>query len=234
MPTYERTRIPGSIDAAIVASVQLPLALPNCQGWYEAHSISGTADNTAIASWADLSGNGKNFGQLSAGAKPKFRTARMSGYAGIEFDATDDTMTSTLALSTSTYSIYIVYASNAGAGGGHRVLQGASNNWLIGPYNGSFNFYNGGFITGPTASAGLYKCQHVVADGSGAEMFINNASQGTNGNTTAPGTVVLGPGGAFGEIADSTVLEWAAYSSKHSTADQLRMWLYLKDKYAIT
>jgi hypothetical protein len=126
-----------------------------------------------------------------------------------------------------------VYASNAGTGGGHRVVQGAVNNWLIGPYNGSFNFYNGNFITGATASAGLYKCQHVLADSSGAAMYVNNVSAGSNANINTPGTLVVGCFGAFAEVADSTVLEIIAYSAKLSTTDATTIYTYLKDKYAL-
>lgn len=227
-----RSRVPGPVTTGLVAATQPPLRLSNCVLWLEAHAVTGLADGAALSPWLDASGGGKDFSQGTAGLKPLYKTGQKNGYAGVYFDATNDTMTGSLSIS-NPYTIFVVYASNAGAGGGHRLLQGASNNWLMGPYDGAFKFYNGGFIAGPTASAGLYKCQHVVADSGGAEMFINNVSQGSNANTTAPGTLVIGPGGAFAEVADSTVLEIIAYSDKKSTADQTVIYNYLKDKYAL-
>lgn len=216
----------------MVASTPVPLSLANCVLWLTADRITGLANNDPVATWSDVSGVGNHFTQGTSGRRPLYKVNQRNGYPGVYFDNSDDTLTGSLSIA-SPYTIFVVYASNAGAGGGHRVLQGATNNWLMGPYNALFNFYNGGFITGAASGAGVYKCQHVVGDGAGAQMFVNNASAGTNGNTTGPGTLVIGCLGAFAESADSTVLEIIVYSDKKSVADQAIIYNYLKDKYAL-
>lgn len=69
-----------------------PRSIPNLQLWLDATRIN-QADNTAVASWADQSGNAYNAEQSGTAARPTYRTNQLNGLPAVVFDGTDDVLT---------------------------------------------------------------------------------------------------------------------------------------------
>lgn len=65
-----------------------PTDIAGLKAWYKASSIV-QADNTAVASWADSSGNGWTVTQATGSAQPTFQTNELNGQPVVRFDGTD-------------------------------------------------------------------------------------------------------------------------------------------------
>ena len=61
--------------------------------WLDAHAL-GFTDGAAIASWADLSGNGANFVQGASSRQPVYNTTGISGIPSVTFDGVNDVLAS--------------------------------------------------------------------------------------------------------------------------------------------
>lgn len=68
-----------------------PTNLDNCKLWLDATRIN-QADNTAVATWDDLSGNNYNATQATSANRPTFRTNQINGKPAVIFDGTNDTL----------------------------------------------------------------------------------------------------------------------------------------------
>lgn len=229
---HTRNRGTGGVDAipASVGAVSLsPPLTSNMTAWIAAHAITGKVDGDAISQWDDLSGNANHFTQATGGLQPLYKTNQKNGLAGVQFDSSNDRLTSPITGLGSTFSIYVVYACLA-PGSNYRVMCG-SNNWLIGPYAGTHRYFNGAFITGPTAYSGAYRMSAAVQDGTGATFYVDNTSIGSNANTTGPGTLNMGYVPGLNEPANSIVLEVVVYSVKHNSTNVGDMWAYFRTKY---
>jgi len=69
-----------------------PRSLPNLQLWLPADRIN-QANNTAVATWADQSGNGYDATQGTSAARPTYIASGLNGLPVVRFDGTDDQMT---------------------------------------------------------------------------------------------------------------------------------------------
>jgi hypothetical protein len=66
-----------------------PRSLPNLQLWLPADRIN-QANNTAVATWSDQSGNGYDATQSTTAARPTFIASGLNGLPVVRFDGTDD------------------------------------------------------------------------------------------------------------------------------------------------
>lgn len=62
-----------------------PTQINGCLLWFAADRITGLADGSAVASWADLSGNGNHATQATSGNKPIFKTNIVNGKPVVRF-----------------------------------------------------------------------------------------------------------------------------------------------------
>lgn len=63
------------VFAAAGGGGPLPTDLANLELWLPVTSITGLSDNTAITTWPDMSGNGRDATGQGSGSKPKYRTS---------------------------------------------------------------------------------------------------------------------------------------------------------------
>ena len=68
-----------------------PRSLPNLQLWLDATRIA-QANNTAVATWSDQSGNGYDATQGGSAARPTFIASGLNGLPVVRFDGTDDNL----------------------------------------------------------------------------------------------------------------------------------------------
>ena len=93
--------------------------------WLKADTIGGLSDGGAIGTWADQSGNGRDFTQNTAGAKPTYKTGILNGLPVVRFDGTTDYMTGpalSQVVTTSAHTIFTVFVKNAAGNSFVQVL----------------------------------------------------------------------------------------------------------------
>ena len=123
-----------------------PNTIPNMRLWLDATRIN-QANNTAVATWADQSGNGYDATQGTSAARPTYIASGLNGLPVVRFDGTDDVMS--IPSSTSTFkflhsdvsTIFIVakagvvtdpntrYGFLGTNGGGNTSVVGININW---------------------------------------------------------------------------------------------------------
>ncbi len=94
----------------VLADVQkrfIPLQIPNLDVWLKADALA-LSDGNPIATWADLSGNGKDFTQSTEAKKPLYKTGIQNGRPGVLFDGVDDTLTHTVINYAGNFSMFVV------------------------------------------------------------------------------------------------------------------------------
>lgn len=78
---------------AISISTFIPTQIAGLKLWLDATQM-GLSDGTAVTTWTDLSTAGNNFTQSTAGNKPVFHTNIINSLPAVQFDGTDDFMSS--------------------------------------------------------------------------------------------------------------------------------------------
>jgi len=68
-----------------------PNTIPNMRLWLDATRIN-QANNTAVATWADQSGNGYDATQSTTAARPTYIASGLNGLPVVRFDGTDDNL----------------------------------------------------------------------------------------------------------------------------------------------
>lgn len=95
------------------AFMTTPSTLSGLKAWWRASDIA-QADNTAVASWSDLSGNGHTATQGTGSAQPTLQTNELNGQAVVRFDSGDGMSVATMDL-TATNAVTVFAACTAAA-----------------------------------------------------------------------------------------------------------------------
>jgi hypothetical protein len=93
MPTVSAFRHANDTDTAAVIS---PLEIAGCKVWLRAES-EALNDADAVGTWTDLSGNGNNETQATAGNKPVFKAGIINNHAVMRFTAANSSKMNTSA-----------------------------------------------------------------------------------------------------------------------------------------
>lgn len=67
-----------------------PRSIGGLQMWFAADRITGLVDGNAVATWSDLSGNGRDATQATEAAKPVYKVDIVNGKPVVRFDGVDD------------------------------------------------------------------------------------------------------------------------------------------------
>ncbi len=141
-------------DAGPVTAVGAPTDIAGCALWLDgadSSAASMTLDGTAVSSWRDKSGNGRDF-TASGSARPTLTNSGINGKSVLSFDGTDDRLSRASAMVTgnSGFTLFQVFegtfpgngtalfAHSSGAGGtdSNDISVGLSadqgSNWLFG------------------------------------------------------------------------------------------------------
>jgi hypothetical protein len=207
--------------------------------WLKADAITGLSPDDPVATWSDSGGLGNDATQATSSKRPTYKTSIQNGLPVVRFDSVDDGMT-TGASASLPFTVFVVYNYRSATSGVHRAVQGASANWLIGPYTNHHQLYNGAFI--PTNGSISAVVENVFAlvcglQSSGdAKLFINGVQSGTNTQNGAPGTIYLGHGigpPPYSETLDGDIAEVIVYDSALGTTNRQSIETYLNGKWAI-
>jgi hypothetical protein len=192
---YRRTRIPGYVGGIKPKGLFTPKDITGLGLWLAADKETTLADNDPVSSWTDFSGNNFHAVQTNATYKPLFKTNIINGLPAIQFDNSDDFMTVNAGLSIgndTNFGILIVYNTLGSYAASKRVINGTSNNWLMGPHQNLHRMYNGAFIEDGASDDTDFRYMLVVGTaGFGQSLRVNAADIGFNSNTTAPGGIMI-------------------------------------------
>lgn len=206
--------------------------------WLKASAITGVADGGSVATWPDSSGAANDFTQTTTTSQPTYHLNVLNGSPSVRFTAAGTEMNGPAAVSgLTTFSIYIVYSCATASSGDHRAIQG-SNNWLMGPYTGYYEFYNGTFLQGPAVAANQFVLSEVVTSSSSSSFFyVNSVYVGSNSSSTVPGSIYIGgantTGGGYNELLDGDIVEVLIYNVAHTNTERQQVETYIKNTYAI-
>jgi hypothetical protein len=213
--------------------------------WLDADAIEGLNDGDPVTTWEDQSGQGHDFAQPTASAKPTYQTNELNGKPIVRFDGTDDFLRRTDndvgAFGTDPFSIFIVIQTtdstarillkeNEAGGGDGLYIYGDGNDYLywngttgiaIGASDSSFHLI--AVTRSGTGAGGLVPYYDAAAQTAGTE------SRTLSGTTTLYiGTTNDDPVYLAGDIAEIII-----YDSALSQANRESVEDYISNKYGI-
>lgn len=225
--------------------------------WLDA-SQEAYANDAAVTTWTDRSGNGLNAAQGTGTKQPVFKTNIINGKPALLFDGTDDhLLVADHALLDVPYiTIFAVFDANDTAAFKQILTRNAAAAWAapFARYSMRLNvsealegwaesadtppatiFGSTTGLTSPTIGAFRY-------DGATQAVYVNGPVNGSEARTTGPITasdqpLVIGSrlnSGVEGESFPGYIAEVIIYNTALSTADRTSVTSYLGTKYGIT
>jgi hypothetical protein len=232
-PTLEATVEPDDIANLVVW-------LKSDTGVYSDAGTTPAVADDPVQQWNDQSGSGNHFTQATLANRPLYKTAVVNSLPALRYDATNDSLSSTLTRGLGgTY--FIVYCHNGAGSANRRGLVGG-NNWLIGPYGGQHSFYGGGGFVANTDAPVTQNvfvaatARQSTSAGADGKFWVNAVDK-----TDTPANSTGGPGANFGtgaanpfvEPLDGDIAEVIAYSRELSDGEVDDVHAYLQTRYGL-
>lgn len=207
--------------------------------WVE--SDSGiTSSASAVSQWADKSPEGNNLTQSAGASQPTYNSANsaFNGEPTIDFDGTDDFLSTMLSASATTCTQTIVFRVNSVPVLGSTVIGSENANdkryWWR---NTSDTRYRNG---GTTEAIGTYISDPYVISiiwdtGTTVTWYTNSASaaSGTISNSSQTALVSIGDTAALARAADVEIAAFFQTNQALSSAQVGELHTYFNDKYAL-
>ena len=186
-------------------------------------------DSDPVSSWADNTSFLNDAIQSNTGRMPICKTSIVNGYPVMRFDNSDDSLALPITLSTTPYTIAVVYAISGANTSDQRTINGDASNWLIGTYTNSA-LYNGDFVYGSVPTPNVFQLS-VVRDHT---LRINGAEMGTSSAAGTPGTLFLGQNDSFGNTGACDIACVVIYNRSISNDELSNLETFLKNRYSIS
>lgn len=209
-----------------------PLDIASCKLWIDISKLPTAADGTAIASAPDLSGNGNNLAQISAGQNPKYYSNVLNGLATMRGTAAASTTFSIPFTYTSPTSIFYI-ARKTSTGG--RVLAGRTNNWLMGYWsNYKQQAYYEGWIdaNSDVANETAFHVWTGISNTTSYLMEDGKVVKYGTGGTTSPAGLTIGFTGTS-EFSDFDIGEIIGYNRDLNSRERELVSNYLLKKWGM-
>jgi hypothetical protein len=228
-----RLRCPGTIDARLKSGG--PLGVSGLNLWLAADQISGKNDGDALATWADLSGNGNDVAQATGAEQPLYKTNIQNGLPAVRFDGSNDDMAATFALY-QPCSYYVVFVKKA-TSTDKRIIDGAvgrcglnikaTSQYLVA--DASTALANSTAMVNGTA----YIARGIF-NGASSSVALNGAAYTTgNAGATNPGGIKLAEYTGTGYNGQVDICEVCIYQGAVASANETALLGYLNGKWAV-
>lgn len=219
------------------------------QLWLKADSL-GLSGGTAVAAWADQSGNGYDVAQATAGSRPTYQTGVINGQPVVRFSGTSQSLVSSAAIKPTNITIMAVYRPmaagstptvisqtyNAGATNGWGLRAGSSAN--LTPY-ADLNI-GGSTTTTSTATVTTVNTPQLLTatyDGVARKAYLGGVLKA---NTTASGSLTYGTVASFTvgshlatNYLNGDIAEILVYNRALSDAERQDVEAYVYAKYGV-
>ena len=231
------------------------MIIPSCVLWLDANDPANTgampANNSAISSWIDKSGQRISFDQGTGSKQPTYIRNAVGSNSAVSFDGNNDALSNGSALTSilsrtgnSTICVAFQSALSSGVAGSLVSSYSSSSNRLtlmrstsnfIGMYK-----YDGSAYTGANTSFTDTSSTHVEVGicnaGTLSNYLDNTLSVGTNTSGNTGGTVATTIGARTGEAGafwQGYIMEVIIYSRVLSSDEQASITKYLANKWGI-
>jgi len=97
-----------------------PTSIAGLQAWWDASQLTGLADGDPVATWTDMTGNGRHAAQGTAGQQPAYRAGFLNSLPVLQFDGVNDRMTTVYGPALGDFTVACVF--NSAASGTTRRL----------------------------------------------------------------------------------------------------------------
>ena len=216
-----------------------PTSIPGLQLWLDATDVDGDgqadtlANDSNVSVWVDKAGGDHNASQSDLSKKPVYKTNQLDGKPAIFFDASDDSMATSLSLQWP-YTVAVLFNNLDTTHINRRVIQGSSN-WLIGPFDGRIQHYAGDWVSwslAPPKQTGRYYFAVAKNDGSQSTYFVDgiDCTQNSSGRGN-PNTIYLGKG-PF-ETANGHIAEVLIFDEALSSLELYDLHRYVSEKWNV-
>jgi fibronectin-binding autotransporter adhesin len=238
-----------TIDSGTLTLKRFPPAAPppGAVLWLDAADSSTLfADNAAaqpvaasgdtVARWNDKSGNNNHATLTGSQTAPTYQAGVTNGLSCVRFSSlTTCGMTTPLAISNGSFSVFIAASYNSTNVQFRRAIQG-SDNWLIGPYNNQWQFFNGGFFAGVVSVPTRFFLMESIGNATQAGYVDGVYKASRTGSY--PGTIHLAAvspaaGPPYAEPLDGDIAEVLIYTNAMTAADRIAVESYLKTKWGL-
>lgn len=231
-----------------------PTDVSGLVAWLEAEDPDGdgnSGNNSGdYSTWVDKSGNGNDFSAL-AGDEPTYIANHLNGHAALDFDGSNDAMSSgaiSALNSVNDYAVYVVAESDATSGGFKYMFNGAFNS--IG--SSVYGFYT----SSPTEITGIrrnsafgavtstlsvtYTDPYIAAfywEDNSSYLRVNGTSSSTGSGTdytiTSHDNFWVGGAALGSALFDGKICEVILYQGVLSAGDKTDIENYLTTKYGL-
>lgn len=222
-----------------------PTNLAGCVLWLRADSLigDGLADAAAVATWRDLSGQGKDVSQSTGSAKPTLQTGELVGRPVVRGDG-GDKLVSSSGYSLTALTAFVVVTNSATATDhiiGEWKTTGNQREWRIwvdtaGSYRASAS--SNGTATTTVGSTSITNPAILATKhtGSALTLYKNGTDVGNGAATLFDGTAALSiaDGEDFSQGYPGDIAEAVIYNRALEDIDRKRVERYLGARYGIS
>ncbi|MDQ3106307.1 MAG: LamG domain-containing protein [Actinomycetota bacterium] len=210
--------------------------------WLKADAITPVADGTAVATWADSSGNGRDVTQATGGKQPLYKVAvpGLGGKPALRFDGTDDTLVNAATgLTAGTAWTVAVVGINRSPGTVSKMLfDGRGTGFLDLAVSGSGNYECSTFPDIPPDSkiAGAAPAfLTLVVDGALTSGFWSGLPLGSVAHTTShtPSAVYVASNADVNQFFNGDIAEVVVYKSALTAQQRSDLWRGFSTKYSL-
>lgn len=224
------------------ASLFRPVDLAGCVLWLRADQQVVQDANGLVSAWGDLSGQGNNVTQATAGSRPGYAFTGPGGKPVLTFSTANTLLTrSSAVLSTSPWTIFTVAQASSPGGTGYAFYVGnanASNGFGVGVTGNSRDvFYSGAAHLLDGAPTSGWEKVTVRNDGTTTTARVNGAPVALSNSTTQPvaPTALTSVGGYQTSSQDwnGSIAEVICFNRVLSAPEVSSVELYLQRRYQL-
>lgn len=228
--------VPQQILATFGSTAFTPASISGLEFWVRADTVT-LGSGSAVATWNDQSGHGRDASQATAGQRPTQVSSVINGKPVVRFAVASSTNLITAGFSLSNpISIFIVFSSDGATNSAlfNTRLSNADGLALFTPSTTSLKFSINTGVTNTNFVASTAAEWEANAIGSGTSTLLKNAGSSASG-TSADIFACMNLGSFFSttQCSNSDIAEICVYSSTISGSNLTNLRAYFTGRYGL-